>query len=555
MSRKNNPFDKPPSYYYGKGNMTSPTAGRNAESSAEYPDNDLPENVVPLKTKPDNRTKKRHHTRRSRAEKIVLTISLLLFSLAIGGSFIRHMNAEQTQIAYVGYGSVDIPRVMSGIIVRYETVYLAPVSGTVVFNAADGSRVRRGAVVSSIENSAEIISLSAQSDELSRRIIDIQNRRGEVSVVSDAVELVNNNIQLDLNSRLLHLNTSERRPLYDFMDSLNQNMELRNDMLLNENAGAVRMLVNEHRNYTARINENRTTIAVTEGGILSHAVDGFEDVLSPQNMHYITREQTGMYVGRDSFVSNREVDAGDAVFKIIESNTWYIVAYIENDLAADWAPGRSVRLYIQRGDEFAGHPFWVHTVTRRNNSESFVSLKSDVQMQDFLDMRTVSFKTYDSVYSGLKIPESAITERTFLRIPERYISTVRHNITVVNRQVGNSIEQETINIKVLRGIERKEGYVYILQDFDNIRRGDTILLNAHDTEGYVINELVTAGGVFRTNTGIATFVSINTEGMVSGEIGYVILDPELNRGGIRQHDRIIRDANYRFVREGDIVNC
>ena len=549
MRRKDGPFDKPPSYYHK--NKSEKTSDNHFEEVSE---DDFPENVIPLKAREKDKPQKKQKRQSGAAEKIVLAISLVLFTLAIGGSLFRYISADPTPIAVVGYGSVDVPRVMSGIIIRDETVYLAPASGVVVFNVADGTRVRRGAVVSNIEDTSNISQLSAQSDYLTRRILDIQNLRGDVSSVTDAVEQVNDNIQLDLNRGLLGLTASNREPLYALTQVLEQSIELRNDMLLNENAGAVRELVNEHRANVAMISDSRTAMTATESGIVSHIIDGFEEVLTPQNMQYITREQTRMYVGRDSFVQNIAVDAGDAVFKIIESNTWYIASYIDNDLVTDWTPNRAVRIYIEKNDEFIGHPFWVNTVTRRNDSESFVTLRSDVQIQDFLDMRTISFKTYDSVYSGIKIPMTSITERTFLKIPERYVSIVRHNITVVNRQDGNSIAQETINIKTLRGIERDEGYVYILQDFDNVRRGDTILLNSHDTEGYVINELVTARGVFRTNTGIATFVSINTEGMVSGDAGYVILDPELNRGGLRQHDRIVRDANYRFVREGDIVN-
>jgi len=549
MRRKDGPFDKPPSYYHK--NATSQNSEQYHEDIQE---DDLPENVIPFRKKDLEKPQKRQKRQSGVAEKIVLLISLVLFTLAIGGSFFRYMSADSTPIAVVGYGSVDVPRVMSGIIIRDETVYLAPASGIVVFNVADGTRVRRGAVVSNIEDASSISQLSMHSDYLSRRIFDIQNLRSDVSSVSEVVEQVNDAIKLDLNSRLLGLIDSNRDSLYALTHSLEQSIELRNDMLLNENVGSVRDLVNEHRAYAAMISASRIAMTATESGIVSHVIDGFEDVLTPQNMHYITREQTRMHVGRDSFVQSIAVDVGDAVFKIIESNTWYVASYIDNDLVVDWTPNRAVRIYIEKDDEFVGHQFWVHTVTRRNDSESFVTLRSDIQIQDFLDMRTISFKTYDSVYSGIKIPETAITERTFLRIPERYVSIVRHNITVVNRQVGGSIEQETIHIKALRGIERTEGYVYILQDFDNVRRGDTILLNAHDAQGYVINELVTASGVFRTNTGIATFVSIDTENMVSGDAGYVILDPELNRGGLRQHDRIVRDANYRFVREGDIVN-
>jgi len=548
MRRKDGPFDKPPSYYHNNKKRS-----QDADRRTGFEENDLPENVIPININDAEKLPKRVSAKRGRAERVVLTISLLLFTLAVGGSLIRYMAVSQTPIAVVNYGSIGVPRVARGVIVRNETVHVAPVSGSVTFNVADGVRVRLGTVVLNIENASGIIPLVAQSEELSRRIIDMQNLRGDMSAVSYEVDILNDAIRRDLDSRLLRLNSASREPLYALRDSLNQNMELRNDMLLNENAGAVRMLVSEHRHYAAMINENRTAISATSGGILSHTVDGFEDVFSPSNLNYITREQTRMHVGPDYFVQNRVVDAGDAVFKIIESNVWYIASYIENDLILDWSPGRAVRLYIEKDGAFIGHPFWVNTI-RRGDSESFVTLRTDLQVQDFLGMRTVSFKTYDGVYSGLRIPESAITERTFLKIPREYVSTVRHNINVVHRRVGSSIVEEPISMKPLRGIPHREGYVYIIQDFDNIRRGDTIVLGSDDESGYVIDELVSAQGVFRTNTGVAVFVSVNTEGMVRGDDGYVILDPANNIGGVIQHDRIIRDAGYRFIREGDIVN-
>lgn len=542
-------FDKPPSYYLNnKKNGQNTSSHKDTEPSKD----DLPENVVQMK-KREPRDPPPRGRRADRTDMIVVTISLVLFTLAIGGSLVRYMTRAQPEIAVVGYGSVNITRITNGIIVRDERLYTAPLPGEVVFHVADGERVRRGTEVSSIENSAGIIPLAARSDELSRRIIDMQGLREDISAVSNEVAAINENIRMDLDSRLISLSYGNREVLYNFRDSLEQNITLRNDRLLNENTGAVRMLADEHRQYASRIEENRAFIVATGGGIVSHTVDGFENVLNPRNLNDITREQTRMYVGRDSFVQNRAVDTGDAVFKIIESNIWYIVAYIENDLTEGWINGSAVRLYIEKRGGFVGHPFWVADI-RAGENESFVVLRTDRQIQDFLGMRTVSFKTYDSIYSGLKIPETAIVERMFLKIPQAYVDVVRHNITVVTRRAGSTTEQVSINTKVLRGIYREEGYVYIMQDFDNIRRGDVILLGPEDETGYMIDELVSARGVFRTNTGVATFVSINTEGMIRGDQGYVILNPDYNRGGIIQQDRIIRDAVSEFIREGAIVN-
>jgi hypothetical protein len=191
-------------------------------------------------------------------------------------------------------------------------------------------------------------------------------------------------------------------------------------------------------------------------------------------------------------------------------------------------------------------------------------------MYDFLDMRSVSFKTYDSIYSGIKIPENAITERTFLKIPEDYVINSKGR-DVVYKLINDKTEEVAISMKSLRLNEDKGGYVYVMQDFNNIKRGDTVIMpeKEKDSEGeenapaannlektYVIDEIVVSKGVFKANSGIASFTSISTEGMTKGNNGYVILpaSPEGSASGIKIYDIIVSDAVNNYIQEGDRIN-
>ena len=552
-------FENPPSFYRNnpdfkngeRSNSLRPVDSSSSTRLVEPIRNKLPGNNV-VDIEPKIRQKKAQRKTTSRADIIVLTICLVLFTLSVGGSLFKALTKEDIAVMVVPNGSVDIPRIIDGIIIREETMYSSAAEGEVVYNVTNLEKVKKGSMVCSIENLSDTSALVAQSQELSKKIIEMQNMRTDVSAVSSDVTLINNKMKAEIDSSLLKMASTNISPLYSLKEALNLNIKLRNEKLLNENNGSVKQFVDEYRQFTGKIDESRAPIYAAEGGIVSYSPDGFEDVLTIENMQDLTKEQTTMKVNADSFSTKREVRPEDNVFKIIESNNWYIAAFIENDLVHDWGTGNNVKLYIDKNGEYVEHIFKIELL-RKGETESYVIFKSDKQLLDFLDMRTVSFKTFDSVYSGIKIPESAICERTFLKIPVSFVYEIRDN-KVVNKQVGETIEQIKINTKTIRTAQYEEEYVYIMQDFDNIRRGDTIVMEGDREQTYVIDEIITSSGVFRTNTGLATFVSINTEGMINGSKGYVILNPTANNNGVALYDRIVTDVANRFVKEGAIIN-
>ena len=552
-------FDNPPSFYRNnpdfengeRSNSLRPIDNKNSKRLVEPIGNKpVTNNVVDIE--PKIRQKKAQRKTTSRTDVFVLTICLVLFTLSVGGSLFKFLTQEHIATMIVPHGSVDLPRVISGIIVREETVYTSSANGEVVYSVANLEKVKKGSMVCSIENPSDTSALVAQSQELSKKIIEMQSMRGDVSAVSSDIVLINNKMKTEIDSSLLKMSSTNVTPLYSLKEALNLNIKLRNEKLLNENNGSVKQFVDEYRQYTGKIDESRAPIIAVAGGIVSYSLDGFEDVITLENIKDLTKEQTTMKVNMDSFSTKREVKPDDNVFKIIESNNWYIAAYIENDLVHDWGTGNNIKLYIDKNGDYIEHNFKVDLL-HKGESESYVVLKSDKQILDFLDMRTVSFKTYDSVHSGIKIPESAICERTFLKIPVSFVYKIRDN-NVVDKKVGDLTEQITIHTKTIRTAQYEEDYVYIMQDFDNIRRGDTIVMNGNPDQSYVIDDIITSSGIFRTNTGLATFVSINTEGMINGSKGYVILDSNGNNGGVKLYDRIVTDVANNFVKEGAIIN-
>lgn len=495
--------------------------------------------------------------------------ALALFSISVGGTLYKYATKKDIATMVVPMGSVDIPRVINGIIIRDEAVYRSNAGGNVDFWVADKQKVKSGTVVCSIKNPETTKALENQSEILSQKILDMQSLRTEVSAFTHDVSNINKKIKSDIDKNLFLLSGDDFSAVYKLKDSVEKNINKRNELLLSEGKGSLESYVNENRQYSEKLSQSIATVSVTEGGIVSYVVDGFEELLNFSNMDQVRKEETVMQIVPKISERVKETSEGSEVFKIVKSNEWYIASYIENDLTLNWKESDTVKLYLDKDGEYMGIDFKIEELERREK-ESFVLFKSNKQMYDFLDMRSVSFKTYDSIYSGIKIPENAITERTFLKIPEDYVINSKGR-DVVYKLINDKTEEVAISMKSLRLNEDKGGYVYVMQDFNNIKRGDTVIMpeKEKDSEGeenapaannlektYVIDEIVVSKGVFKANSGIASFTSISTEGMTKGNNGYVILpaSPEGSASGIKIYDIIVSDAVNNYIQEGDRIN-
>ena len=92
-----------------------------------------------------------------------------------------------------------------------------------------------------------------------------------------------------------------------------------------------------------------------------------------------------------------------------------------------------------------------------------------------------------------------------------------------------------------------ENFVYVRQDFDQLKLGDVILKGTGETATeYTISEVSTKTGVLTANGAFAQFASISVLGK-NGE--YTIADA--NKSGLKAYDKII--TNAADAAEGDEI--
>ena len=308
----------------------------------------------------------------------------------------------------VRMGSIDTPLIIEGIIIRDETVYTAPRAGVLQFSVNSYDRVRPGTEVGSIQNLQEVSGIQQSIYRVEEQIIQLQDIRGNLSAVDPAIHQINGHIRNMVDTRLsrhIGLNISE---IYSLRDDITQNVNMRNQMIVAENldANVRNELGLQHRVLLDELDANRAPVRISAGGILAQTIDGFES-LTFENMYYLSPEETRQSGNLNQIILRQEVDYGDDIFKIVNSNRWYIAAYIPSELMDNINTGATIPIYIEgRHDPLNMR---VHHI-EPGFQESFVILRSTAYMIDFLNLRSIFFRTTDAIQYGLRIANTAITE-------------------------------------------------------------------------------------------------------------------------------------------------
>ena len=152
--------------------------------------------------------------------------------------------------------------------------------------------------------------------------------------------------------------------------------------------------------------------------------------------------------------------------------------------------------------------------------------------------------------SGLKIPNSTITTKSFELIPTEYFTqgngtSNQTGLLVEHRKDdGNYTEAEFLNVTVYYEDEKEE-LSYISQD--DIKQGDLIVMPG-STKRYEVEKTAKLKGVYNINKGYAVFRLIDE---IYHNDNYTIVNPS-TKYGIMLYDHIALDGDA--VREGQMIN-
>ena len=445
--------------------------------------------------------------------------------------------------------ATNVPKTLNGSVIRDGKVFKSPISGQPVFAYSDNERVKKDASVCVIKKDDTADALEEKIQEIDKDILEKQMQREDLSVFKGDIDRIETDISNTIDTYIYKLSDGGMSEVYSMKNRVNSQITMRNNIWLTENNKSVSQLNEERKGYQSQLADSIANIRSDVSGVVSFAIDGMEESLPYDDPKNVTEEQTKAKVTVNHISKSQNVDAETPIFKIVESNIWYVTAYIPKDVASNWEVGDRKVMLTTTSDENVKINVRVDSMEQLDKNTKVV-FKSNESIEKVIDVRNIEFTIEDEVFEGIKVPNKAIVEKTLLKIPAECVRESNGDRGVLK---SDGDETKFVSLIISKeeeaNLEENTGaFVYVLQDFETLRIGDTILKGTgENAEKYTISEVETDKGVYVVNSSVADFKIIE---VIASNSEYSIVKAG-STYGLKVYDNIVSDAKN--IQESDSI--
>lgn len=424
---------------------------------------------------------------------------------------------ESISIYEVQNSYIDTNINTTALIVREETLVNAESSGYISYYVRDGEKIGKNKTVYTIDETGSVYEKlkDADSDKLAMSNEGLTEVRTRISNYEN------------------YFDYSSFADVYNFKyDIENAVLELTNEALIEQ----LTSLDDETANASTY-----KKVATTEAGIITYYQDGYEN-FDINNFKASDIDKSNYK--KDTLKSSEIINAGEPVYKLVTSESWYLVAPITQKEAETLKDEDSVQINIHNSSKNITCNFELTTKGESN----FIIISLNQQMVNYINNRFIDIVILMDQNNGLKIPNTSITKKKVYKIPLDYLSTG-----------SDSTEQNLLNLKKLddKGevtIKQVKPDIYKTDDKfcyvnpDDFEDSD-VLVNTQTNDTLALSSADSAEieGVFCVNQGITTFRYID---ILYQDSEYTIVRTNVDYS-IAWYDRIV--LNQSTVKENQII--
>ncbi len=446
-----------------------------------------------------------------------LNIGIIIFivmAIYILISVVNYIRSNPIVGYEVKVGSLSVNNVYTGIAIREEEVVKTQDAGYVNYYARESEKVACGDLVYTVDGSGKLAELM-QSDVL-----------GENNLSTSDL----NEIKSDIVSFVKDFDTDHFEDVYSFKYGLQgTTLKLANLSILDNLEG----FQNGTLGYGVKI------CNASKSGYVVYNTDGYED-LDAHSVTAATFEQTDY--SKSQLTNNTLVSSGDVVYKYITSEDWSIVIPITKERAMELEEKNVIQVRFLKSQNVS----WAYTEIYNIGEDYFCILKFNNSMVNHCTERFIDVELITEQEQGLKIPNTAITEKEFFLIPKDFMAEESGQDGVYSFLRETYTEE---GVKITESIELtiySENSEYYYVSDDRLSIGDR-LIKENSGDIYEISKVGTLVGVFNMNKGYADFRQITI--LYQNEEYAVVRSNTMY--GLRAYDYIVLDATS--VEEDSLV--
>lgn len=441
---------------------------------------------------------------------VIVFLLLLAYIIVICVSYFNHEHITPYEVKL---GSLAVNNICEGLILRDEQVVTSDYSGYINYYARENAKVPLGEMIYTVDPTGKL-----------NEIVEDESIEGSSLSDENLAELRN-----DISNFTNDFSLKNFKDTYTFKYDIEGTvLKLANYKVL---AG-----VDDIKNIT---NTDGVDFGYTPyAGVLIYSTDGYEGVAA--------EEVTDAMMDRENYTksqlhSNELISQGDNAYKIITSENWTILAEITEEKAASLTDEDYIEVRFLKNN----YKSWAQVTVLRQNGKVYAKLDFNNSMITFASDRFVEIELLDNAQEGLKVPNSAIVERTFYLIPEQYLT-----------KGGNTGDDGFMKEKYLEDGSKSTEFVaatiYNLVDGECyvdesvFSAGDRIV-GSENGEPYTVSKQASLIGVYNINKGYADFKQVT---ILNQNEEYAIVKSNTEYG-LSVYDHIVLKGDT--VSENDLI--
>ncbi|MCI8293246.1 MAG: hypothetical protein HFH53_06895 [Hespellia sp.] len=442
-----------------------------------------------------------------------LNLGIILFSIVLIYLLITvmmYLTSKHVSAYEVREGSILKDNSYTGLVLREETVVHTESSGYVTYFISEKSKIRRGTSIFTLSDAP----------------LDTQTSTGADST------FLSGSHQIDFLSKIQNFSNtfkeSDFTGIYTLKSEIlsalqpinNQTMVSQLDELLASNSGSHIQVSSSER----------------DGIILFH-IDGYEEVtpdtFQDSNLVKAELETTILDTGD-------HLDAGDAVYKLVTGEIWSIIVEIDEETRDLLSETTSMKTRIGAEREIS----WADLSLIEKKGHHYACLTYDHSMIRYASDRFLDVELILEDESGLKIPKTSVTQKSFYEVPSEYL-TREKNSSATGVLVKSKEKSSDTFLEIGTYFYSADQTSCYLDS--NLFEKNTTLVHPKSQETIPLKTPVKLDGVYNINKGYVVFKRV--EILCENDDYYIISDHTEN--GLSNYDHIALDAAT--VEENEII--
>lgn len=417
---------------------------------------------------------------------VLVTLGVLAY---FGIQAVRYFGDPlSTTLAY--HYQVELSADLSGYVVRDELVLPDESSGLRQLQRTEGERVSSGGTVAlvyadqaTLDQQEEIQTLETQLEQL--RYAQEAALGAEVSQRLDAQIL---QTMVDYRSAL----AADRLDRAEDCGAELRSLVLKRDYTYSDTAdltARIEELQSQVDSLRSQTGSSIRRLTAPESGLYSAVVDGYETVLTPENLETLTPGALARLQPDEAVLAEANVG------KLVLGDAWYYVATMEEGEAALLAESSSLKLRFSKGVS-QDLDVELLSVSQPESGRVTAVFHGDTFLSELTLLRQQSAKIIRRTTEGIRVPIEAV------RIREQTVTDEDGNETTVSETGVYCVVGVEARFKPVEVLYSGEEFALVRSTLDaaeevtesqeqiRIRAGDEVIITAYDLyDGKVLGEL------------------------------------------------------------------